>query len=461
MPFNLVARATGKTIPLTALNEDGLAAWLAKAGKKTAAWVEGANFSAICGETLLLPGDGGALAGALLGVDDANDVWSWSAAVDTLPPGRYAVAKSMGKDQATNAALGWALGTYGFDRYTKVDAPEAELVWPAKADRGAVLGAASSVALTRDLINTPSSDMGPAELASAARKLAREFKAKFSVIVGDDLLKKNYPMVHAVGRASDRAPRLIDIRWGKPSDPKVTIVGKGVCFDSGGLDLKPPTGMKLMKKDMGGAATTLGLARMIMMAGLPVRLRILVPAVENSVSGNAFRPLDVLQSRAGITVEIGNTDAEGRLILADALYEGASEKPELMINFATLTGAARVALGPELPVMFANNDALADDLAKHGERIGDPVWRLPLWKPYRRTLNSKVADLNNIGEMPQGGAITAALFMNEFVDAGVPWAHFDIMAWNTSSRPGRPAGGEAMAMRAAFATIAARFGKSK
>jgi len=263
-----------------------------------------------------------------------------------------------------------------------------------------------------------------------------------------------------VGRASDRAPRLIDIRWGKASDPKVTIVGKGVCFDSGGLDLKPPTGMKMMKKDMGGAANALGLARMIMMAGLPVRLRVLVPAVENSVSGNAFRPLDVLQSRAGITVEIGNTDAEGRLILADALYEGASEKPEMMVDFATLTGSARVALGPELPVMFANNDELAADLAKHGAIVGDPVWRLPLWKPYLRTLKSNVADLNNIGEMSQGGAITAALFMNEFVDSRVPWAHFDIMAWNTSSRPGRPAGGEAMAMRAAFATIVARFGSS-
>jgi len=279
------------------------------------------------------------------------------------------------------------------------------------------------------------------------------------VIVGDDLLKKNYPMVHAVGRASDRAPRLIDFTWGKPGDPKVTLVGKGVCFDSGGLDLKPPAGMKLMKKDMGGAANVLGLARMIMMANLPVRLRVLVPAVENSVSSNAFRPLDVLTSRAGITVEIGNTDAEGRLVLADALYEAASEDPELVLDFATLTGAARVALGPELPVMFVNDDSLAADLSKHGDAAGDPVWRLPLWKPYLRTLKSKVADLNNIGEMPQGGAITAALFMNEFVKDTVPWAHFDIMAWNTSSRPGRPVGGEAMAIRAAFGTVAARFRK--
>jgi leucyl aminopeptidase len=459
VPYNLVARATGKTITLTAVTEDGLKAWSKKANKRTQAWVNAAHFDASAGETLLLPGADGGIVEVLLGIDGDLDLWSWSAAVNALPPGRYALPKGTNGTLATNAALGWALGTYVFDRYTATSAPAAELVWPARADRRAVEGTASSIALTRDLINTPASDMGPVELAGAARKLAREFKARFSVIVGDDLLKNNYPMVHAVGRASDRAPRLIDFTWGKSGDPKVTLVGKGVCFDSGGLDLKPPAGMKLMKKDMGGAANVLGLARMIMMANLPVHLRVLVPAVENSVSSNAFRPLDVLTSRAGITVEIGNTDAEGRLVLADALYEAASENPELVFDFATLTGAARVALGPELPVMFANDDLLAADLSKHGDAAGDPVWRLPLWKPYLRTLKSKVADLNNISEMPQGGAITAALFMNEFVKDSVSWAHFDIMAWNTSSRPGRPVGGEAMAIRAAFGTIAARFGK--
>jgi leucyl aminopeptidase len=459
VPYNLVARATGKTITLTAVTEDGLKAWSKKTNKRTQAWVNAAHFDASAGETLLLPGADGGIVEVLLGIDGDLDLWSWSAAVNALPPGRYALPKGTNGTLATNAALGWALGTYVFDRYTATSAPAAELVWPARADRRAVEGTASSIALTRDLINTPASDMGPVELAGAARKLAREFKARFSVIVGDDLLKNNYPMVHAVGRASDRAPRLIDFTWGKSGDPKVTLVGKGVCFDSGGLDLKPPAGMKLMKKDMGGAANVLGLARMIMMANLPVRLRVLVPAVENSVSSNAFRPLDVLTSRAGITVEIGNTDAEGRLVLADALYEAASENPELVFDFATLTGAARVALGPELPVMFANDDLLAADLSKHGDAAGDPVWRLPLWKPYLRTLKSKVADLNNISEMPQGGAITAALFMNEFVKDSVSWAHFDIMAWNTSSRPGRPVGGEAMAIRAAFGTIAARFEK--
>jgi leucyl aminopeptidase len=458
VPHNLAARATGKTIPLTPLTEEGLDAWLEKAGKATAAWVEAAGFDAGAGETLLLPAEKGGLSGALLGIEGDDDIWSWSAAIDALPQGRYALPKRTGAKLATNAALGWALGAYVFDRYTKTAAPEAELVWPDRADRDAVLRTASAMALTRDLITTPSSDMGPDELAAATRKLAKEFKAKFSVIVGDDLMKKNYPMVHAVGRASDRAPRLIDFTWGRPRDPKVTLVGKGVCFDTGGLDLKAATGMKLMKKDMGGAANVLGLARLIMMAKLPVRLRVLIPAVENSVSGDAFRPLDVLKSRAGLTVEIGNTDAEGRLILADALHEGASESPAMMLDFATLTGAARVAMGPELPVMFANDDALAADFSKHGEAAGDPVWRLPLWKPYRRALNSSVADLNNVGDIPQGGAITAALFLNEFVDASVPWAHFDIMAWNSASRPGRPAGGEAMAIRAAFAVIEARFG---
>lgn len=458
MPHNLVARATGKTISLTPVTETGLDAWLSKANAATAAWVEAANFTAAAGETLLLPGENGAIGGALIGISGDDDMWSWSAAVEELPPGRYAIPKTIGAKLATNAALGWALGTYVFDRYTKKPAPEAELVWPARADQSAVLGAASGIALTRDLINTPASDMGPAELAGVARQLAREFKAKCSLIVGEDLLKKNYPMVHAVGRASDRAPRLIDLTWGKASDPKVTLVGKGVCFDSGGLDLKPASGMLLMKKDMGGAANALGLARMIMMAKLPVRLRVLIPAVENSVSGNAFRPMDVLSSRAGLTVEIGNTDAEGRLVLGDALYEGASENPALMLDFATLTGAARVAMGPELPVMFANDDALAADFTKHGDATGDPVWRLPLWKPYRKNLNSKVADLNNVGDMPQGGAITAALFLNEFVKSDVPWAHFDIMAWNSGSRPGRPAGGEAMVIRGAFALIASRFG---
>jgi leucyl aminopeptidase len=285
-----------------------------------------------------------------------------------------------------------------------------------------------------------------------ARKLAKTHGARLSVIVGDALLKHNYPAVHAVGRASEKAPRLIDLRWGKKG-PKVTLVGKGVCFDSGGLDLKTAAGMKLMKKDMGGAAHVLGLASMVMAAGLPLRLRVLVPAVENSVSGNAFRPLDVLKTRKGLTVEVGNTDAEGRLILCDALAEASREKPDLLIDFATLTGAARVALGTGLPALFCNDDALAHTLQDEGLARHDQIWRLPLHQPYRKGLDSQVADLNNISDAPFGGAITAALFLEAFVEAGVPWAHFDLMAWNLRAGPGRPQGGEAMGLRAAYGAI--------
>jgi leucyl aminopeptidase len=276
------------------------------------------------------------------------------------------------------------------------------------------------------------------------------------VIVGDDLLKQNYPTVHAVGRASVRAPRLIDLTWGKESDPKVTLVGKGVCFDTGGLDLKPAGGMLNMKKDMGGAATVMAVAGMVMANNLPVRLRLLVPAVENSVAGNAFRPLDVITTRAGITVEVGNTDAEGRLILCDALAEGASEKPTMMVDCATLTGAARVSLGPDLPALFCNDDTLANELIETGTEVTDPMWRMPLYKPYRAMFASKVADVNNVAASPFGGAIIAALYLQEFVPDDVPWAHFDMMAWNNASRPGRPEGGEAQTARAIFATIEKR-----
>ncbi len=310
--------------------------------------------------------------------------------------------------------------------------------------------------MARDLITTPSSDMGPAELAAAAQALAKQHKAKITVIVGDDLLKKNYPTIHAVGRASTRAPRLIDLTWGKESDPKVTLVGKGVCFDTGGLDLKAAGGMLNMKKDMAGAATVMAVAAMVMAAKLPVRLRLLVPAVENSVSGNAFRPLDVITTRQGITVEIGNTDAEGRLILCDALAEGASEKPSMMVDCATLTGAARVSLGTDLPALFCNDDALADGLLQTGVEIADPMWRMPLYRPYRRLIDSKVADINNVSTTAFGGAIIAALYLQEFVPDDVPWAHLDMMAWNNSTRPGRPEGGEAQAARAIFATIEKR-----
>ena len=318
--------------------------------------------------------------------------------------------------------------------------------------------AARATYLVRDLVNTPANDLGPAELAEAAAAVARGAGVRANIIVGDDLLAKNYPLVHAVGRASARPPRLVDFAWGTPDAPKVTLVGKGVCFDTGGLDLKPSSNMLLMKKDMGGAAVVLGLAQMIMDAGLKVRLRVLIPAVENSVSGNAYRPGDVLATRKGKTVELGNTDAEGRLILADALTEADGEEPSLLVDCATLTGAARVALGPDLPALFTPSDDLARDLLRHGDAQSDPLWRMPLHAPYRDYLDSKIADFNNAADTSFAGSITAALFLKEFVSRTQAWAHIDLYAWNAKTRPGRPAGGEAMAMRALYALVAERYG---
>jgi leucyl aminopeptidase len=317
----------------------------------------------------------------------------------------------------------------------------------------------SAIGLARDLVNTPANDLGPEELSNVAAGLAQKHGADFRVVIGDDLLDENYPTIHAVGRAAapHRQPRLIDLRWGEPTDPKLTLVGKGVCFDSGGLDLKPASGMKIMKKDMGGAAVALGLADAIMDAKLPVRLRLLIPAVENAVSADAFRPLDIIKTRAGLTVEIGNTDAEGRLILCDALAEAETEKPDLLLDFATLTGAARTALGPELPALFSRHDDLADTLFNAGREQQDPMWRLPLWAPYRKMLDSKIADINNASDSPFAGAITAALFLADFVSAETRWAHFDLYAWNPSAKPGRPEGGEAMVLRAAYAAISQLF----
>jgi leucyl aminopeptidase len=333
---------------------------------------------------------------------------------------------------------------------------------PEGADHKSLEAAVEATYLVRDLINTPAGDMGPAALAGAAKKLAQSHKATFKVIVGDELLKKNYPAIHAVGRAvetQDQAPRLIDFKWGKANAPKLTLVGKGVCFDTGGLDLKSAGGMKLMKKDMGGAANVLGLAHMIMAAKLPLRLRVLIPAVENSVSGNALRPLDVVGSRNGKTIEIGNTDAEGRVILADALAEAVNDKPNLIIDFATLTGAARVALGTELPALFTNDDKFADTVTKTGLSEQDPLWRLPLWPGYRKMIDGKTADLTNAPEGGFAGAITAALFLQEFIEPQgtnkitPKWAHIDLMGWNPTAKPGRPDGGEAMAIRTIFKTL--------
>lgn len=448
----LAARASAQTQPIHLVTKDGLKSWLKSQPVAVRRWIEASGFDGAAGRFTLLPDAKAGVAGVVAGIDQTDMLWSCAGLPAALPFGRYRIEGELTAEEATALSLGWLLGTYRFDRYKSFDQDFASLVWPKPADQKAVAALAEGIFLTRDLINTPAEDMGPSELAAAAQQLAKTHKAKFRTIVGQDLLKKNYPSIHAVGRAAEKAPRLIDLTWGSKG-PRVTLVGKGVCFDSGGLDLKPSGGMKLMKKDMGGSAQVLGLAAMIMASKLPLRLRVLIPAVENAVSGNAFRPLDVLDTRKGLTVEVGNTDAEGRLVLSDALTEACSEKPDLLIDFATLTGAARVALGTDLPAMFCNNDAVAESLLQQAEAAGDPVWRMPLHQPYKRQLESKVANLCNISNGPYAGAITAALFLEHFVENGTPWVHFDVMAWNLGSRPGRPEGGEAMGIRATFGMI--------
>jgi len=446
-------------IPLDLLRREQLAPWLA-AHPEARPWVESLGFTAEPGSLILLPGAEGRLARVLAGIAP-DDSWALAAVPTRLPPGRYRLDPEPDPAGAEAAALAWRLADYSFDRYRAAPRPPAPLlVWPERADRAAVCRTAEAIERVRDLINTPAADLGPAELAGAAEGLAARYGASCRSVVGDGLLVENYPAIYAVGRAAalSRRPRLIDLRWGDPAAPRVTLVGKGVCFDSGGLDLKPSASMKLMKKDMGGAAHVLGLAGMIMDAALPVRLRVLIPAVENAVSGEAMRPLDVLATRKGISVEVGNTDAEGRLILADALTEAASEAPALLIDIATLTGAARVALGPDLPALFSPDEALAAEVLAAGLAREEPMWRLPLYAPYRRLLDSKVADLSSVSDGPHAGAITAALFLAEFVPPGLAWAHLDILAWNGRARPGRPEGGEALALRALFAVIARRFG---
>lgn len=449
----LVTGSARDSVPISLITPDELSAWCKSASAPTKRWVERTGFEAESGECCLLPSSSGDVAQVLAGYDPALGPWATAALPSALPPGRYRIETVFDAMEANNAALGWALASYRFTRYRKAtDKDLPRLLWPAKAERALVKRTVEAIGLIRDLINTPAGDLGPAELAQAARSVARRHKAKVTVTKGDQLLRAKYPAVHAVGRASSRAPRLIDLRWGSRG-PRVTLVGKGVCFDSGGLDLKTAVGMKLMKKDMGGAAHVLGLAQMIMAAGLKVRLRMLIPAVENSVSGNAFRPGDVLQTRKGLTVEVGNTDAEGRLILCDALAEADREKPDLLLDFATLTGAARVALGPDVPALFCDHDSVAEALLDKGSVLIDPLWRMPLHAPYRRLLDSKVADLNNVSEGGQGGAITAALFLQSFVNPETPWVHIDLMAWNNAARPGRPVGGDAMGLRAAYAVI--------
>ncbi len=457
---NLLDSPADGSVLIRPLRKSDFPRWLAEAPAMVRRWVEATRFEIEPGKHRLLPGEDGEIAEVLLGLGEESSPWDWAGLPTELPARAFHAAADLAKKDAGAAALGFALGTYRFDRLRKSSEKElARLAWPEGCDRKRIESAVDATFLVRDLINAPASDMGPSELASAAVDVGRKYDGQVRVIVGEDLLREGYPSVHAVGRAAapDRAPRLIDLVFGDPGHAKVTLVGKGVCFDSGGLDLKPSSSMKLMKKDMGGGASVLGLASMIRDAGLRVRLRVLIPAVENSVSGSALRPLDVVRSRSGTTIEIGNTDAEGRVILADALTEASSEAPALLLDFATLTGAARVALGADLPALFCNDEETAKTFLAKADTEFDPLWRMPLFKPYRKQIESKVADITNSTDSPLAGAITAALFLQEFVAPGIPWAHVDLMAWNGSARPGRPEGGEAMGMRAAFALVEEKF----
>ncbi len=451
-----VARGTATAIPIWFVTAQTYPDVRKRIGAEGSAFADAAGFEPKSGQHLLLPGKAG-LGGILFGLEGPNDVKDLflpGRLPHLLPDGAYRFANE--PHDARLAALAFALGLYRFTRYRKSEARNITLDLPQSVDRDDLQRIIEGVTIARDLINTPANDLGPAQLEDAARKLAARHGATVTTIVGDDLLTQNFPLIHAVGRAAAGAPRLIDMTWGESRHPRITLVGKGVCFDTGGLDIKPDAGMLNMKKDMGGAATALALAHMVMARGLKVRLRVLIPAVENSIAGSSFRPRDIYTSRKGISVEIGNTDAEGRLILADALALADDDKPELIADFATLTGAARVALGPDVPPFFTDDDALAGELMKCAAAENDPLWRLPLWRPYEAMLESKVADINNVGGS-QGGAITAALFMRRFVTVK-SWLHVDLFAWTPSAKPGRPEGGECQSARALYALLAARYG---
>jgi leucyl aminopeptidase len=460
----LLTSDPGDARPLWLVTEADLPGWLNEQPVETAAWVRANGFQGERHRVLTLPSAAGEIAAAVVGLGSlraAADLKLWHVAglSDRLPALAYRLAAALPAEAATHFVVGWLMGSYRMSRYrAQTTTARAALVPPPEADLAYAQAAASATAFARDLINTPANDLGPAELATAATELAARFGARCEVLVGEELKARDYPLVYAVGAASARQPRLIDLRWGDKKAPRVTLVGKGVCFDTGGLDLKPSASMLLMKKDMGGAACVLALAEMLMRLEAPIQLRVLIPAVENSVGERAYRPSDVIRSRKGLTVEIGNTDAEGRLILADALVEADSERPDLLIDLATLTGAARVALGPELPAAYSNDESLLTQLRARGEEESDPVWPMPLWSGYDDELASKVADLGNVSASPFAGSIIAALFLKRFVAATPNWLHVDLYAWNPRERPGRPVGAEAQCVRSLYRLIRARFG---
>lgn len=450
--------ANQSTISIIPVFNNQFPTWLAEQNEFTRNWIKDSGFKAEKNNFCLIPNAEGHCATVILHLKDSHDFWGFGHLARALPIGIYDINAITDAKWQEKAVFAWILGAYRFNRYKKAVTDSAKLVVPEFENYVAVEQLAEAIYLVRDLINTPTENMHPSDLGEAAVKLSQKFSAKITQIVGDDLLKQNYPAIHAVGRASTNPPRLIDIHWGETKNPKLTLVGKGVCFDTGGLDLKTSAGMALMKKDMGGAAHVLGLAYLIMAAKLPVRLRVLIPAVENAVSGDAYRPGDIIPSRKGLSIEIGNTDAEGRVILADALAEAVSESPDLIIDFATLTGAAKVALGPDLPALFSASDMISEAVTRHARRENDPVWAMPLYAPYRELINSNFADINNNSNSAYGGAITAALFLQDFVGAQFSnWIHIDNMAWNVSDKPGRPLGGEAMGLRAIFAYLQERY----
>ncbi len=450
------------TTPIVLLTKDQVNDWAAVQDGPVTEWLAANDFTGKSGQRVNVPAlDGGVTciaAGAGKQLDADAILATMGGLAETLPAGSYELATALDTPLVDLAAIGWAQGCYQFDRYGKKGRERPTLVWPEGADQTYATAAINAATATRDLVNIPANDMGPAELALAAADLADQFGASCEVIVGDDLLGQNFPAIHAVGRGSDRAPRLIDIRWGDENAPRVTLVGKGVCYDTGGYNLKPGNSMALMKKDMGGAAHMLGLAQMIMATNLSVRLRVLIPAVENSVSGNAYRPGDVIDTRKGLHVEIGNTDAEGRVVLSDALALAGEEEPDLLIDFATLTGAARSALGPDVPPFFTDDGKLARALADQATLWSDPLWRLPLWSDYKSSIKSTIGDIRNDGG-PFAGAITAALFLQHFVPEDTRWVHFDVYAWNPTKRPGRIVGAAAQCLRAVYGVIKETYGQ--
>ena len=461
MSVALKKSVSTNTTAITLVDKSSFKTFATRLPAATRRWLDTVGFAGAADKHVLLPDDDGRMAQVIAGIDDVRDPFALSTLPGELPPGDYQLSGDGLQLDPSLAAMSWQLGAYAFDRYKPRRRAPAGLAMPTSgsARRGLVM--AQAIGLARDLINTPAEHMGPDELASAAKGLAKTHGARFRQVVGEQLLKKNFPAIHAVGRASVRAPRLIELQWGKPSHPLVSIVGKGVCFDSGGLDIKGADGMRLMKKDMGGAANALGLAAMVMALKLPLRLQLLIPAVENAIAGNAYRPGDVIGTRAGLQIEIGNTDAEGRVILSDALAYAAESAPALIIDLATLTGAARVALGPQLPALFCRDMATGRALVDLGLEHQDPLWHMPLWAPYKAGIESSVGDIVNTGRNAMAGAINAALFLEYFVPAHQHWLHVDLFGWSDTARPGRPIGGEAQGIRTLLAYLEQRFGTGR